>query len=145
MRSVVHRVNERQGTGRVCQLYHLTDLVDRSNSVSGPSHRNQTRVAPDLGGQIEHIEGAITGLYVGGAYLHAALLQRNPRRDIGVVVKAGYQQLFTALKLAPNGPAEGKGESRHVRAKYDLVVRAIEKIRHGSVRIGNHLVGAAAG
>ena len=55
------------------------------------------------------------------------VLQREPRRDVAVVVEPGHEHLVARLQLAGESPREEEVERGHALAEGDLVARAAEE------------------
>src|SRR6185369_7921176 len=95
--------------------------------------------------QVSHVEGAVFLVNIHEADGDAALLQRPPRRDVGVVIEVSEQNFVARPEFAAEGAAEGEGQSGHVGTEDHLIRVAGKEIRHGGAGAGNDSVGAAAG
>ncbi len=145
MRRVMYGVDERHGTRFMRQPHNFLNIVDGANGVGRPSHRYHAGVAANFRREVKHIKRAIGWLDVSGANLHPTLLEANPGRNICVVIEATHQQLVPALQLPTQGATQGEGQRRHVGAEDHFIACAVEEVRHGGTRIGNHLISALTG
>jgi hypothetical protein len=77
---------------------------------------------------------------------YAFFFERAPGGDVGVVVEGGDDDFVASFQLAADGASEREGDGGHVLAEDDFIGVAVEKIRHGGARGGDHgIVGAAGG
>src|SRR5260370_11296764 len=119
------------------------DWIDRPYRIRGITHGHQLRLGTDLSSKVGHIEGAVLLANLCPANSDTALCQRQPWRDVGVVIEACYQDLIARPEIATDGSTDRKGERSHVRTKDNLVCAAVEKIGHGGTRTRDHRVGMA--
>ena len=145
MRSEMYGVDEGHRANLMRQAHDFGDIVDGADGIRSVSDRNQTSIAPNLRLQVKHIERAIGELDICGAHLRATLFQRYPRRDVGVVIELGDQQLIAAFQITTDGAAQGQGQRRHVGAEYDFVGVAVEEVGHGSMGAGINFIRTRAG
>ena len=75
----------------------------------------------------------------------AFFFEREPGRDVGVVIEARDQDFVAGAEVAADGAGHGEGQRGHVGAEDDFVGAAVEEICHGGARIGEHGIGVAAG
>ncbi len=138
----MHGIDESHRTGCMRLAHDLGNRVDGTHGVRSPTSGDHSRRAADLCLQVEHVQRAIGGLDVGSTHLDPALLQRHPRRYIGVVIENGDQQLIAALQFAADGAAEREGQGRHVRAEDDLIGIAVQEVGHRNVGVGDDFIRA---
>ena len=73
------------------------------------------------------------------------LCHLQPRRDVGVVVKARDHDFVARLEFAADGAGHRIGQRGHVLTEDDFIGAAVQEVGHGAARFGDHGVGVAAG
>ncbi len=109
------------------QAHNLVHVVDGAYGIGGPSDGDHAGVATNLRREIEHINRAIARLNIRRAHLHTAFFQTDPRRDIGVMVKAADQQFIAALQFPTESATQGERQRRHVGAEDHFVASQLKK------------------
>ena len=145
MRRIVHSIHIDPGFHIVRQLGHTSHMVDRTHRVRCVSQGNDPGPRGDGRLQICHIEGAVSGVEIDKADDGAAFLQRQPGRDVGIVIETGDDNLVARRECPTDSPAHGEGQAGHVGAKNDLFRPiGIHQVGDGPAGLHEGLVGPPA-
>ena len=145
VRRVVDCVNVSYRAALMGNADDLLHVVNRAHRIRSVADRNQFRAIGNLARQIVHVESAIVFMNLRHANGHAALFERAPRRNIGIVIKVREHDFVPRTELAPNRAANGESQRSHVGTENDLIRITAQEIRDSRPRAGDHRVGAATG
>ena len=76
---------------------------------------------------------------------HAFFFEREPGRNVGVVIEARDQDFVAGAEVAADRARHHIGQRGHVGAEDDFIGGAVEEVGHGGAGFGDHGVGVAAG
>src|SRR5580692_9791473 len=145
VRCVMNRVNVSHRAALVGEANNLLHVINRAYGIRSVTDRNQFGPVGDLALQIGQVESAVVFMNLHHAYGHAALFERAPGRDIGVVIKMREHDFIPRTKFTPNGAAHGESQRSHVRAENDLIRITAEEVGHGGPRARDHRIAPATG
>src|SRR5262249_42211811 len=130
VRRMVHGIDEYQCSGGVHGLSDGLDWIARADGIGGRTDGDELGPRTELAFEVIEVERAIFRMNIDVANRRAAVLGRaDPRRYVGVVIEPGHDDLVARLPARGNGPAEGEGQRRHVRAKdYRVGVGRVEQV-----------------
>ena len=93
--------------------------------------------------EAREIERAVPLPYGDAADHHAALLEREPGADIGIVIEIAHDHLIPRRQQAGESAADRVRERGHVRAEHDLRRRpGVDERRHELPRARDQMIGA---
>src|SRR5690348_3011515 len=141
----MHGINESESADAVGEANDFADGIYGSDGVRGVTDGNEFRARRNLAPKVVHIQRAIFFADVHLANDYAAIFEGAPRRDVGIVIESGDDNLIARLQIAADATRERKGERGHVGPKENFGGIAIEKISHGFAGAGDHCIGAATG
>jgi hypothetical protein len=126
----------------VRELDDARDVRLRADGVRGRRERNDARPRRELRREIVEIEREVV--------VHVrvpdddpdVLGEREPRRDVRVVVEPREQHLVSRLELARERAREEEVHGRHARPERDLPRVAAQERRRALVRLGDERVRA---
>ena len=127
VRAVVHGVDPRERAGLVRELDDPADVGRGADRVRGGREGDDLRPRRALGGQVVEIEREVV-VDVDEADDDADVLgEREPRRDVPVVVEPRDEHLVAGLELAGERTREEEVESGHALPERDLAGIAAEE------------------
>src|SRR5437660_683597 len=100
MRRVMNSIDVRHRAGLMRQTsngFHIVDCSDRVGGISGGDNLG-SRI--DLARQIVRVERAVFFVNVSELDLDSAFFEGPPRRDVGIVIQMGYDDLVPRAKFA---------------------------------------------
>ena len=141
----MHGVDPRERAGLVRELDDPADVGRGADRVRGGREGDDFRPRRALGRQVVEIERQVV-VDVDEADDDADVLgEREPRRDVPVVVEPRDEHLVAGLELAGEGTREEEVESGHALPERDLAGIAAEERGGTLVRGIDHLVRPARG
>ena len=127
MRAVVDGVGPGERTDAVGELDDPPDVGRGADRVGGDREGDDARPVAELRGEAVVVEREVV-VHVDLAHDDAeVLLQREPRRDVAVVVELRHEHLVARLQLAGERPGEQEVERGHALAERHLVAGAAEE------------------
>ena len=151
VRAIVHGVDVGKRTGGVSQADDRLHRIDRAHGIRCVADGDKLGAFADFAGQVGDIERAIFFVDFGPAdgdafvVLFAIFGEREPGRDVGVVIEAGDQDFVPGTEVARDRTRDGVGKGGHVLAEDDFVGGAVEEVGHGFAGGEQHGIGVAAG
>ena len=122
VRRGVHGIDVGDRADGVRRLDHAADVGDRSERVRGEPDGDDLRPRrQDVVEAIEVERGSVLGELEPPDGRAAILGDRQPRRDVGVMVEPRDHDLVPGVQVAAERAAHREGERRHVRPEGDLV------------------------
>ena len=150
VRAVVHGIDPRERAGLVRELDDPRDIRTGPDRVRRRRERDDLRPRRALRREVVEVEREIV---VDVDELHDdadVLLQRQPWRDVRIVVEPRHEHLVRRLELPGERPGEEEVERGHALAERDLLRRTAEeracllpRTGHERVRPAGRLVGRA--
>ena len=146
VRRPVDRVDPEVRAGRMDAVGDLADRVDRADGVRRETDRDEPRPGPESVVEVVEPQRAVVGLDADPAHDEVALAgDRQPRRDVGVMVHAREDDLVAGREARPDRAAERERDRRHVRPEGDLVrVGRPEQVGDRGPRARDERVGLGA-
>ena len=144
VRPVVDGVGPRERARAVGELDDPGHVRRRPDRVRGDRERDDARAVRELGFEIVEVEREIV-VHAGEADDDVEILgEREPGRDVGVVVEPRADDLVTGAQRSRERPREQEVERRHARPEGDLVRVTGEEARRRRTRPLDQLDGAHA-
>ena len=127
VRGVVDRVHPGERPGVVRELAHPPGVGDRADRVRRPGERDHLGARPELGLQVPEVERRVVVQRDVPDHQVPVVRDLEPRRDPGVVVQAGHEDLVAGPEGARGGPRQREVQGGHVRSEDHLVRLAAEE------------------
>ena len=127
VRAVVDGVGPGERAGAVGELDDPPHVGRGADRVGRDREGDDARPRAQLRGEVVVVEREVVGDVDVLDDDAEIVLQREPRRDVPVVVEPRHEHLVARLELAGEGPGEQEVERRHALAERDLLAGAAEE------------------
>ncbi len=140
VRPVMHAVEEDFGAGGMRYSSDRRDIDDRADRMRGDRAGDEASAIRHQRAQVVDMQIAVLA-HAPPDEFRAGLLQRQPGRDVGVVVHVGDDDLVAFAKHLADAEADQADERRGVHAEADLGrILGIDEQRHAFACFGDRLV-----
>ena len=127
VRRVVDGIHPGERPGVVCELAHAAGIGDRADRIGRPGERDHLGARPELALQVREVQRGVVVQRDVPDHQVPVVGDLQPRRDPGVVVQAGYEDLVAGLEGTRGGPGQREVQRGHVRPEDHLVRLAAEE------------------